>query len=214
MKIICLVENTSSVSTLRAKHGLSLYIETKKHKILFDVGPDNTFVKNAKKLNIDLSKVDTVIISHGHFDHGGGLKYFLEINNTAPIYIKKEAFEKHYTNFLGIKIDIGLHITPNSEYRYKFVEDQFVIDDELALFSNVTGRKLFSYMNGPLEVKKNNKIERDKFDHEQYLLIKQENNKDEYISIDLDLTPGICVLNNSMFIYFACLKFKCYNKLS
>ena len=67
MRITSLVENTTK-SELKTKHGLSLYIETKSHKILFDLGSDSTLFENAMKRNIDISKVDTVIISHGHFD--------------------------------------------------------------------------------------------------------------------------------------------------
>ena len=78
MRITSLVENTTK-SELKTKHGLSLYIETKSHKILFDLGSDSTLFENAMKRNIDISKVDTVIISHGHFDHGGALKKFLNI---------------------------------------------------------------------------------------------------------------------------------------
>lgn len=77
MRIISLVENTARAE-LKAKHGLSLYIETDNHRILFDLGPDKTLYANAKKRNIDLTKVDTVIISHGHADHGGALKDFFE----------------------------------------------------------------------------------------------------------------------------------------
>lgn len=43
---------------------------------MFDLGPDKTLFENAVKRNIDISKVDTVIISHGHIDHGGALKVF------------------------------------------------------------------------------------------------------------------------------------------
>ena len=84
MKIISLVENTTK-SELKAKHGLSLYIETKKHKILFDLGPDKTVFENAVKRNIDISKVDTVIISHGkdQFRHEQNLVIFE--NQTALI---------------------------------------------------------------------------------------------------------------------------------
>ena len=88
MRIVPLVENTTK-SELKAKHGLSLYIETKLHKILFDLGSDNTLFENAVKRNIDISKVDTVIISHGHFDHGGALKKFLDVNSSANILFKK-----------------------------------------------------------------------------------------------------------------------------
>ena len=87
MRIVPLVENTTK-SELKAKHGLSLYIETKLHKILFDLGSDNTLFENAVKRNIDISKVDTVIISHGHFDHGGALKKFLDVNSSANILYK------------------------------------------------------------------------------------------------------------------------------
>lgn len=75
MIITSLVENTSH-SEMKAKHGLSLYIETKRHKILFDLGPNRTLFDNAAKRNIDLSPIDTVIISHGHMDHGGALAQF------------------------------------------------------------------------------------------------------------------------------------------
>ena len=85
MKITALVENKSEGRTI-PKHGLSLYIETQKHKILFDLGPDDTPFKNAEIMNIDLSEVDTVIISHGHMDHGGALKRFLQVNGKARIY--------------------------------------------------------------------------------------------------------------------------------
>ena len=85
MKIISLVENTTK-SELKAKHGLSLYIETKKHKILFDLGPDKTLFENAVKRNIDISKVDTVIISHGHIDHGGAKVFWKLILRQKYMY--------------------------------------------------------------------------------------------------------------------------------
>lgn len=64
MDITALVENTAR-SELKAKHGLSLYIVTKAHKLLFDLGSDGTLFENVKKRAIDLSKIDTIIISHG-----------------------------------------------------------------------------------------------------------------------------------------------------
>ena len=90
MKIISLVENRTK-SDCKAKHGLSLYIETKTHKILFDLGSDDTLFDNAVRRNIDLSKVDTVIISHGHFDHAGGAE---ELAKHFDIKIYAEEHEK------------------------------------------------------------------------------------------------------------------------
>ena len=90
MKITALVENTTNQGW-RTVHGLSLYIETPGHKILFDVGPDDTIFKNAERAGVDLAAVDTLIISHGHSDHGGALKKFLDINHRAKVYIQRSA---------------------------------------------------------------------------------------------------------------------------
>ena len=84
MRITALVENKSDCE-LTPVHGLALYIETEKHRLLFDLGPDDTLLKNAEKRGIDLGQVDAAVISHGHFDHGGALAAFLEVNRTAKI---------------------------------------------------------------------------------------------------------------------------------
>ena len=93
MKIYCLVENTKFCDHFECEHGLSFLIDTGYHKILFDMGQSDAYIRNAEKLGLDLSEVDIAIISHGHYDHGGGLKAFLEINKTAPVYVSKYAFE-------------------------------------------------------------------------------------------------------------------------
>ena len=96
MKITALTENTPFNDNISAEHGLSLYIETEKHNILFDMGQTSLFAENAKKLGIDLTKVDIAVLSHGHYDHGGGLTEFLKINKTAPVYINRYAFGDYY----------------------------------------------------------------------------------------------------------------------
>ena len=72
MKLTVLMENTTVREDLTAEHGLSLYIEANGKRILFDTGASATFADNAEKLGIDLSQVDLCILSHGHYDHGGG----------------------------------------------------------------------------------------------------------------------------------------------
>ena len=96
MKIITLLENTACSAQLVCEHGLSLYIETGNRKILFDAGQSDAFANNAERLGVYLKAVDLVILSHGHYDHGGGLGRCLEINDYAPVYLSKHAFEPHY----------------------------------------------------------------------------------------------------------------------
>ena len=96
MKIISLLENTTRREDMLTEHGLSLYIETDTHKILFDMGQTDAFYENAKTLGVDISAVDFAVVSHGHYDHGGGLAKFLEVNSHAPVYIMRDAFLPHY----------------------------------------------------------------------------------------------------------------------
>ena len=83
MKIVTLVENSCGNENCIAEHGLSIYIETDNHKLLLDTGQTDAVVKNAKVLGIDLTAVDTVILSHGHYDHSGGILPFSKLNRTA-----------------------------------------------------------------------------------------------------------------------------------
>ena len=76
MRVTALAENTSGREGLVAEHGLSLFVETDARTVLFDTGQSPAFADNARRLGVDLAAVDTVVISHGHYDHGGGLAVF------------------------------------------------------------------------------------------------------------------------------------------
>ena len=173
MKFTVLIENTSK-DKLIPEHGLSLYLETKNHKILFDSGQSGKFIENAKALQIDLEKVDIFILSHGHYDHGGGLEEFLKINKTALVYAHKNAFDQHYSKRPnGIK-EIGVK-KPNIGKRLILNDDFLRIDEELVLFSKITENKYYPKSNKSLLIKKNNQLINDDFIHEQNLLIKESN---------------------------------------
>ena len=113
MKITTLLENKTTCDALRCEHGLSLYIETEKHKILFDSGASDAFWENARALGIDLAQVDIAFLSHAHNDHCGGLLTFLRGNRTAKVYLQKEAFGDYYvvtpTKCAFIGLDPKLH---------------------------------------------------------------------------------------------------------
>jgi len=140
MKITALLENTTQDPALTPKHGLSIHIETAKHKVLFDFGPNDAFLHNAQEMGIDLAEVDTAVLSHGHFDHGGGLAGFLKINQKASIYLHREAFAPHYHKVLFFRKYIGLDRGLEGNDRIIFTDDVLRIDDELFLFSDVEGQ--------------------------------------------------------------------------
>ncbi|GAA0089167.1 MBL fold metallo-hydrolase [Clostridium perfringens] len=176
MRITTLVENTKISDEYENKHGLSFHIETEKHNILFDLGPKNTFLTNAKKLNINLEEVDIVVISHGHNDHGGGLEEFLKINNKAKVYIHKDAFNEYYSMAGIFKKYIGLDKELKKNPRIILTEGDMKIDDELYLFSVVENRHKVSKFNKVLYKRVDGMYLEDDFVHEQSLII-TENNK-------------------------------------
>ena len=172
MRITALVENKSNCELIPI-HGLSLYIETEKHKMLFDLGPDDTLLKNAEKRGIDLGRVDTVIISHGHFDHGGALGAFLERNQTARVYVQRRAFEKHFSKSLGfIKAPVGLDRKLMEHPQVVLVDGEYRIDEELLVFTVADRSKFYSVANDTLYDENG----RDTFAHEQDLMIFGEKN--------------------------------------
>ncbi len=98
VRITTLIENNpDSNGELLVEHGLSLYLEVDGLKILFDTGQSGKFLENAKKMNIDLSRLDYIIISHGHYDHANGLKELLKATDARPtLIVGSEFFKKKY----------------------------------------------------------------------------------------------------------------------
>ncbi len=178
MRITALAENTTIRSDIYPEHGLSLYIETKKHNILFDMGQTELFSKNAETLGIDLSDVDIAVLSHGHYDHGGGLEKFLRINKNAPVYLSKHAFGEYFN---GTEKYIGLDKTLKDDPRLIFTDEELKIAEGMTLYSCNEREKHFNLGSFGLNMKEDEKILPDDFRHEQYLLI-EENGKRVLVS--------------------------------
>lgn len=171
MKLTVLVDDITFSNNINSEHGLSFYIEANGKKILFDMGQSDLFAINAEKLGIDLSLVDFAVVSHGHYDHGGGLQKFLEINKNAPVFISKNAFGDFYN---GTEKYIGLDKSLKNNQRLVFVEDYLAIDNGFEVYSCNNRENKFEINSYGLNKFINGEFIPDDFLHEQYLLIKEQ----------------------------------------
>ncbi|HHX62846.1 MAG TPA: MBL fold metallo-hydrolase [Epulopiscium sp.] len=177
MIIKTLVENTCLSKEFRNEHGLSLYIETQKYKILFDVGASDLFLNNAKKLNVNIKDTDFLVISHGHSDHGGGLETFLNQNKTAKVLLHQNAFANHYASRSNGKEEyIGLDQKFGKENQINFTSNNFMVNEEMMVFSNTVTKVPRPLSNQGLIIKQGEDVRADLFDHEQNLIV-EENGK-------------------------------------
>ncbi len=97
VSVTILVDNNRSLDHLHAEHGFSAWIETGGKSILFDTGQSDLFLENAKNLEMDIERADMLILSHGHYDHTGGISSFLRRNRTCEVYCHPEVFIPRYS---------------------------------------------------------------------------------------------------------------------
>lgn len=178
MKITCLCEDTLYSDKYYSEHGLSLYIETEGTKILFDMGISDVFIKNAEIHGIDLSQTDIAVLSHGHYDHGGGMKNFMNINETAKIYVSEYAFGDQF-NAKGKYIGLDKELA--SSERIVTVDGHMRISDNAEILSSNDRELFYPIDSAGLSTICKGEYVPDTFMHEQYLKI-TENGKTYIIS--------------------------------
>ena len=136
-KIVILSDNREGNALMRTEHGLSVYLETDKHKFLLDTGASDAFIKNTSVLGVKLQDVDYVFISHGHSDHIGGLRYFLDINSKAKVLLspnirKAQYFSKRrFLHSISTPLDYSCYGNRFIEIREETLIDDFVVYGDL-----------------------------------------------------------------------------------
>jgi 7,8-dihydropterin-6-yl-methyl-4-(beta-D-ribofuranosyl)aminobenzene 5'-phosphate synthase len=108
IRITVLAENTVYQAGLRGEHGLSVWVEADGKRILFDTGQTDLLLDNAKTLGIDLAQTDAIVLSHGHYDHVGGLDRALDLAPEARVYLHPMALEPKFSRSGGSVREIGV----------------------------------------------------------------------------------------------------------
>ena len=172
LRIVTLIENTPGPKGCAFEHGLSCYFETGRHRILADTGASGAFLRNAEAMGVDLGNVDILFLSHGHYDHAGGIPAFAEQNPNAKIYMQRSAGLDYYSmnskgpRYIGIPKEILAF--PN----LVLLDGDAVLDEDVQIFSGITGQRIRSRGNEKLRRKEGEAYLPDRFDHEQVLVLR------------------------------------------
>ena len=180
MKIVVLIEDKEvGKKGLETEHGLSVYMEVDDKKILFDTGQSGKFIDNAKALDVDLKSLDYVLISHGHYDHSGGLKRLIgEIGTDIELFVGKDFFDNKYSlresgdyKYVGNPFD-------RSYLREKGIKTEYVdsdmlnITENLMVFTNFNRKEEFENNNQKMFLKEGGVYKLDEFPDEISIGIK------------------------------------------
>lgn len=177
MKITTLIENRASNTEpgLASEWGLSLHIAFNNQSILFDTGASGSFADNAKLLSVDLDSVEVVVLSHHHFDHGGGLRRFFDLNSKAKVYLADLPDGECYVKILGLLNKyIGLDKEIINEYhdRFEIVSKPTEVLPDVYVLPNILSNHPKPIGNKQLYLKKDGNLKPDDFAHETILAIK------------------------------------------
>jgi 7,8-dihydropterin-6-yl-methyl-4-(beta-D-ribofuranosyl)aminobenzene 5'-phosphate synthase len=120
IRVTTLVEDTARDPDLLAEHGLAFWIEAGSSNILFDTGQGQALEHNASRLGISLQLTEAVVLSHGHYDHTGGLEHVLQASPVAKVYAHPAAFQaKYIRNSDGTAREIGIPFPDENKVREK-----------------------------------------------------------------------------------------------
>jgi len=141
MKATVLVENYTSRSDLTPEYGLSVHLSVGGASILMDTGQKDALFANAPVLGVDLTKLDHIVLSHGHFDHAGGLGRLLVNARKTHVWAHESFEDAHMRVRKGSATFIGCHLNRKSVTFHPVRETTEVAQDVFALEVPVEERK-------------------------------------------------------------------------
>ncbi len=179
MRVTSLIENScpDEAGSLVPEFGLSMHLEHKGSRVLFDMGSSHAFADNAAQLDVDISAVDAAVISHQHFDHGGGLDRFLTVNSRAKVYLREAPLaDRRFKAFavLDRPIGIDLDLVERHRDRLEFVNGPREIVPGVFLLTAIGTTHQRPRGNRRLYVRRDTGFARDPFDHELLMVVRDD----------------------------------------
>lgn len=153
MKWTVLTDNRSKDPSFKTEHGLSILLETNRSRILLDTGASDVFIDNAKRMGIDLGAVDYVFISHGHSDHAGGLRYFMEVNKKAKVIVSPKSVNGMFYSMRNERHSITTLWPDGMEERCIMVDHSCEVADGIYVMAHIPQTHLMPKGNRHLFIK-------------------------------------------------------------
>ena len=177
LKITTLIENSQGEHlALKHEHGICFFIETDNKKIIFDIGSTDSFIQNSKLLNVDVAETDIVVLSHGHYDHTGGLKPLMKYTKNFKLYMGDGFFNEKYAarnnsyEFLGNDFDEKYLRKNNIDF--SIVKSQTTqISDSVYIVTDFKRSFKDEVINPRFVIRKDNKFVQDDFSDEVMLAV-------------------------------------------
>ena len=138
------------------------------------MGPDNKFADNARHLGVDLAKTDMAVLSHGHYDHGGGIPQFQKINSKTEIIMTRGAMEgRYYARYLDYSPKyIGLDTDAIDQRRCRFIDSDLALSEDVTIITDFSKKGFIPQGNSDLpKQQEDGQLMEDDFSHELALLI-------------------------------------------
>jgi 7,8-dihydropterin-6-yl-methyl-4-(beta-D-ribofuranosyl)aminobenzene 5'-phosphate synthase len=154
VQVTILVDNQAGEG-LVAEHGLSLWIETEDKRILFDTGQGSAFANNARVVGIDLGKINILVLSHGHYDHTGGIPQVLQQPRNPNVYCHPAIVLPRYSIRNGIPKPIQMPlesmvaIDTLSLEQLHWIQQPMLLSDKIGITGPIPRETSFEDSGGP-----------------------------------------------------------------
>lgn len=171
VEITVVVENSVYQSQLLAEHGLSLWIDYGGNSYLFDTGQGQILSHNLKALDLDPAQLSGVLLSHGHYDHAGGLDNLLEEYPEMPVYGHPDLFLPKYSQKNAGEVFRGVAVTKDEINNFNSTPDLTALQSGLWLTGEIPRQNKWETLNQHYQIKQEQELEIDSFKDDQSLVL-------------------------------------------